>query len=62
MFQNFDYISDFPYFLPLYAVMLGLLYLKPRITVDMEAKGMEEILWNETFLESFSVCYASKNV
>ena len=49
-------------FLPLYAVMLGLLYLKPHITVVMEATEMEEILWNETFLESFSVYYASKNV
>jgi len=42
--------------------MLGLLYLKPHITVDMEAKEMEEILQNETFLESFSVYYAFNNV
>lgn len=61
LFQNFDYISDFPNFLPLYVVMLGLLYLKPHITVDMQAKEMEKILWNETFLESCNVYYASKN-
>ena len=64
LFQNFDYFSDFPNFLPLYVVMLRILYLKPQphITVDKETTEMEEILWNETFLESFSVYYASKNV
>ena len=39
-----------------------LLYLKPHIPVYMEVIEMEKILWNETFLKSFSVFCASKNV
>jgi hypothetical protein len=39
--HNFDCVSDFPAFLPLFALVLGPVYLNSHITVYMDAINLK---------------------